>query len=331
MSLRKKLLYRFSPTYRNSLHQKELLNSIHEIIKPFQNLSDIINEAQNHKMLELVRSITKPSQQIDPMEKRSLHDYVSMQKNHYDDENITPDDIVGQYEWHENFPYETFLLYKYGDIRFPIFDSFKNKKALDFGCGPGRMVKRMNALFDHTDGCDISQRLLEVAKDRNPNSNFYHTDGKNLGNTPENFYDFIYCTISMQHIASHSIRKSILENIFKCLKKGGKITLQMAYNSDFPYVQNNHYIINDKKIVVKERGNQANYLSDDYHAFGTNGCYDVGIGENDIPAIKQDFLTLFSDVELWFANVNNYYKNLKGHKHGEYWANDWIFIHAQKE
>jgi 2-polyprenyl-3-methyl-5-hydroxy-6-metoxy-1,4-benzoquinol methylase len=114
------------------------------------------------------------------------------------------------YAWHENYPYETFLLYRYGDIRKPIFETFSERTALDFACGPGRMVRRMRRFFAKVDGCDIAQRLLDEAKLSNPDSNFYLTNGQDLGLPPLAAYDFIYCTISMQHIACHSIRTKII-------------------------------------------------------------------------------------------------------------------------
>lgn len=222
-----------------------------------------------------------------------------MQKTHYEDETIPSEYIVGNYAWHEKFPYETFLLYEFGDVRRPIFDKFDDKIALDFACGPGRMVKRMNKFFERVDGCDLAQRLLDEAKVENPNSQFYLTNGQDLGNTEENFYDFIYCTISMQHIASHSIREKIIKKMYSSLKSGGKITLQMAYNEDCPYVRTNSFLVNDKKILVKYRINQASYLDDDVSAHSTNGAWDVGIGEDDLVNLKKDFTDIFGNVKVW--------------------------------
>ncbi|MEJ7676224.1 MAG: hypothetical protein WKF59_26850 [Chitinophagaceae bacterium] len=66
--------------------------------------------------------------------------YINMQKSIYENPKYSSADIVGFYDWHEEFPYETLLLYINGDIRKPVFNQFNDKVALDFGCGPGRMV-----------------------------------------------------------------------------------------------------------------------------------------------------------------------------------------------
>ena len=55
----------------------------------------------------------------------TLQDYTNMQKQFYEDSNIKGEYIVGNYDWHENYPYETFLLYENGDIRKPIDEIFK--------------------------------------------------------------------------------------------------------------------------------------------------------------------------------------------------------------
>ena len=261
---------------------------------------------------------------------KSLEEYSSMQKKYYENKDISSENIVGNYQWHENYPYETFLLHEYGDIRKPIFDDFSDKIALDFGCGPGRMVSRMKKIFKKVDGCDIAQRLLDEAKTINPESNFYLTNGNDLGNIENDFYDFIYCTISMQHIACHSIRQDIVRNMYKALKNNGKITLQLAYNRDVPYTLENRVIINDKLIIVKEKIPMADYLSNDSFANITNGFYDVGIGEKDLNSIRKDFTEIFGNCDIWFSQVSHYYNNFISTSHSNNWPTDWIYIHCKK-
>lgn len=262
---------------------------------------------------------------------KTEQDYIRMQKREYENPEISPENVVGQYEWHEEYPYETFLLYKNGDVRKPIFENTKDKIALDFACGPGRMVKRMMKVFQKVDGCDISGRLIHEAKSRVPEADFYVTNGNDLGGVPLDHYDYIYCTISMQHIASYQIRRSILENMNKALKSGGKIVLQMAYNPAFPYVRKREkYSITNRQVLIYEKENMADYFGDDYDADKTNGLHDVGIGESDLPKVKKDFSEIFSNVSVWFSNVRDYYNDLNGRKHSEYWATDWIYIYAEK-
>ena len=164
-------------------------------------------------------------------------------------------------------------------------------------------------------------------------ANFYLTNGNDLGDAPRSHYDFVYCTISMQHIASYTIRRKILLNIFEALKDGGKICLQMAYNPDVPYVQRipqSLVVGNAIDIRAYVRGNFASYFADDFDATETNGVHDVAIGPRDLPNIKKDFETIFQNVAFWFSNISNYWDNLEGKRHAHIWATDWIYIYGEK-
>ena len=252
-----------------------------------------------------------------------------MQKSYYEKDDLPSDDIVGNYKWHENFPYETQLLYKNGDLRMPLIDNLQDKIALDFGCGPGRMVNRISAIFKRVDGVDISKKLLEKAKQSCPKSNFYISSGDDLGSTPSNTYDFAYSTIAMQHIAVHSVRMNILKNIKRVLKKSGKFTIQIAFNADYPFIVNKGSVTlgNYNFKILKKDKTHAFWHEDKVNAKATNSACDVAIGYQDIPKVIQDFETLFSEVDFWFYDVRLIYNNLNGEKHASnYWPSHWIFI-----
>ena len=53
----------------------------------------------------------------------SYADYLKMQKDFYESD-IPSADIVGLYDVHEVYPYETFLLFEHGDVRRPIFEKY---------------------------------------------------------------------------------------------------------------------------------------------------------------------------------------------------------------
>ena len=108
--------------------------------------------------------------------------------------------------------------------------------------------------------------------------------------------------------------------------------LQMAYNPNFPYVKESaEYQINDKQIVMYEKADMADYFGNDFDAQKTNGLHDVGIGKKDLLKIKEDITEIFSNVSLWFSNVRDYYDDLNGQKHSNYWATDWIYIYGEKD
>ena len=162
---------------------------------------------------------------------------------------------------------------------------------------------------------------------------FYLTNGNDLGDAPKNFYDFIYCTISMQHIASHTIRKKILASMFEALRVGGKITLQLAYNPRAPFTNElpDAVRVGDAlEIRFFARNPGADYLSDDFDATSTNSGHDVLIGKKDLERVKADLAENFSNVALWFSNISNYRDDLNGKIHQQYWATDWLYLHDEK-
>lgn len=267
-----------------------------------------------------------------------LERYKHMQKTTYEQPQWSPEEIVGAYDWHETVPFETLLLYRMGDVRFPLFDSTKELRALDFGCGPGRMVLRMAKLFRQVDGADISARLVEFAKAKCPDSEFFVTNGDDLGGAPENAYDFIFSTIALQHIAVHDIRAKIFRAMERCLRPGGQISLQFCFNHLFPMskVMRKHF--DGRLLWLGPETDHARWTENRTDATVTNGCCDVGIGKDDLPLIKQEFSELFDDVEFWFYDFAHHrpvgpgqYPDYASLGDSRYWATHYLIIHATKK
>ena len=211
--------------------------------------------------------------------------YLYMQKVAYQDaaNNSTYDTdkkndfVVGSYDKQNKWEdYDKYLM-KYID------ESFQEKIALDFACGPGRNIVKYNKWFKRIDGCDISENNINNAKEnltyhKIPLPNLYVTNGDNLGVEQENYYDFIFSSIVMQHICVHKIRYSILTCMYKALKKGGRISIQMAFGTF--------------------RKNSVGYFENCFNAMGTNGGYDTRV--EDPNEIKKDLDSIgFKGFEYW--------------------------------
>jgi SAM-dependent methyltransferase len=263
---------------------------------------------------------------------KTANDYSKMQKAQYSDPNASGEAIVGNYEWHEEFPYETNLLYRYADVRLPVFPTTKPERALDIGCGPGRMIRRMKPYFNEVDGADISAPMLEQARLRNPTGAFFETTGANLGAAPSNAYDFAYSTIALQHISVHSIRINILKEMLRVLKPGGKFTVQFAYLDTLPYViRRDDPLLKAMRIARARRVTaHADWLEDRVDAAASNGLCDGAIGPQSLSYALRDFENIFARVEHWFYDIRICLKNLRGSAHSDYWASHWIFFHGEK-
>ena len=267
-------------------------------------------------------------------------DYLEMQKKHYNATKITPEQIVGNYDFHENFLYETLLLYENGDIRKPIFTDFKSKRAFDICCGEGRMIRRMNKLFGVVDGADISPKMINEAADKTPYSKLYVTNGNNCGDAESDFYDFAYCTISLQHICSYTIRDKIIKDVVRILNSKGKLSLQMIYSANGFYVPYTEMSSKDyfSRLYSSFNG-YTSFFEDRYFVQSTNGACDVLITLDELDAIKEYFRNFFHEVSFWFWDISigrgGLGKSRKlQHTHpnscinDEYVATHFIFIHC---
>jgi SAM-dependent methyltransferase len=190
----------------------------------------------------------------------------------------------------------------------------------------------MSKLFARVDGVDLSAPLLAEAKAKCPGSNFWQSNGDDLGGAPEEAYDFIYSTIALQHICVHSMRMKIYAEMNRALKPGGMVTLQMAFNPRFPYSKSSPAIVlpDGRHMVAFEKDTQhARWSEDRINATTTNSCCDVGIGANDLATLVEDFSSVFKNVKYWFHNGVHFDSQPGDDPYG-YWPSHWIFIHAEK-
>jgi SAM-dependent methyltransferase len=237
----------------------------------------------------------------------TVRDYVKMQKRTYElfasADKITPgvidgDFVAGSWRKHDAWPdYETYLM-KY----VPRDASWV---AIEYGCGPGRNLRRFNTFFKRIDAVDISANNLANAKaflqgvipaEKMPN--LYLTEGMNCGDAPKNFYDFAFSTICLQHICVHEVRFAIFRSLFETLKPGGRLSVQMGFGNPSP--------------------STVPYHANRYAAVSTNRECDVEVAdpsqiENDLKQIG------FAGFEHWIRPVG------PGDVHP-----NWIFFTAVK-
>ena len=208
------------------------------------------------------------------------------------------DPVVGSFDAHNNWKdYEDYLWKDITDL--------KNKKVIDFGCGPGRNLVRWASYMAKLDGVDISSINLDKAKvwisanGLNPdNFDLYKGEGTGIASVPSDSYDVVMSTIAMQHICVHDIRVNLLKEFHRVLKDGGKITIQMGFGPNHP--------------------RSVDYYENYYDANTSNGGMDTRV---------EDPNQLREDLEkIGFKNFNSYIRPVgPGDSH-----NNWIFFNAEK-
>ena len=228
---------------------------------------------------------------------KTKNDYTEMQKSYYNKTSHVMN--TGNHRIHDRNP-------DYWDILLKPFSSgdFSNKKGLDFGCGCGRNVINVLDNYDigEMHGCDISEENIKFCFENlkntsHDNYNFFVSDGQSLNPSKENNYDIIISTIVLQHICVYEIRKSILTDMYRCLKEGGILSFQMGFGN--------------------AKRNARDYYDNYYEAEGTNSKCDTKV---------TDPQQLINDLkDIGFKSIIYTIKKSYCDEHGE-----WIFIECKK-
>ena len=103
------------------------------------------------------------------------------------------------------------------------------RRALDFGCGVGRVTQAMAGSFERCDGVDISASMLQLARrhNRDPARCSYHLNvADDLKLFPDAAFTFVFSTLVLQHIAPPYTRGYIKE-LLRVLAPGGLLVFQL--------------------------------------------------------------------------------------------------------
>ncbi len=107
--------------------------------------------------------------------------------------------------------------------------SFNQQKALDFGCGVGRLTRFLCETFDSVIGCDVSQPMLKKAKELNydlKNANFYLNTKPDLSDFESNSFDFIYSSLVLMHL-SPRLSLNYIKEFIRLLSPNGITVFQI--------------------------------------------------------------------------------------------------------
>ena len=97
-------------------------------------------------------------------------------------------------------------------------------KALEIGCGPGRLMRPMSRHFAEIYGVDVSDEMIALARERlhdTPNAHPQVTDGVALAEFPGESFDFVYSFAVFQHVPSRDIIAGYMRETHRVLKTGG--------------------------------------------------------------------------------------------------------------
>lgn len=104
-------------------------------------------------------------------------------------------------------------------------------RAVDFGCGVGRLTRTLHAYFPECHGVDISSHMLDQARRISPSCQF-HLAG-NLKEFPAGFANLIYSSLVLQHQPDIGQVAVLLEDMVRVLAPGGLLVFQMPLHLPF--------------------------------------------------------------------------------------------------
>jgi SAM-dependent methyltransferase len=105
----------------------------------------------------------------------------------------------------------------------------RRERALDFGCGAGRLTQALAARFASVDGVDIAPSMIELARRHNRHGDRcrYHVNGDpDLRMFPDGIFDFVYSTLVIQHIPPPYSSRYIRE-LIRVVAPGGLLVFQL--------------------------------------------------------------------------------------------------------
>jgi SAM-dependent methyltransferase len=102
-------------------------------------------------------------------------------------------------------------------------------RALDFGCGAGRLTRPLASRFAAVTGVDVAPAMLDLARQDNPVADrceFLLNDRPDLTILPDGTFDLVYSSIVLQHLPTALI-KGYLAELGRVLRPGGSLVFQL--------------------------------------------------------------------------------------------------------
>ena len=117
-----------------------------------------------------------------------------------------------------------------------LVPGFRKSRALDFGCGVGRLTQPLAQHFGEVYGVDISASMIQQAKDFNQHGDrcqYVVNQTDDLRIFPDRHFDFIYSNITLQHMPPRYSRRYLAE-FMRVLAAGGALLFQIPSTARDP-------------------------------------------------------------------------------------------------
>jgi SAM-dependent methyltransferase len=101
-------------------------------------------------------------------------------------------------------------------------------RALDCGCGVGRLTRALGRRFDEAVGVDVAPTMVEQARALEPDANvsFVVNQAADLRVFDDASFDFVYSNIVLQHV-SNELQRGYVAELCRVLAPGGLAVFQI--------------------------------------------------------------------------------------------------------
>jgi SAM-dependent methyltransferase len=103
------------------------------------------------------------------------------------------------------------------------------RRALEIGCGPGRLLKPLSRRFGEIHGVDVSDEMIRMARENLAAISHAHahaSSGADLAAFADESFDFVYSYAVFQHIPDREVVFSYLREAHRVMKPGAILRAQ---------------------------------------------------------------------------------------------------------
>lgn len=112
------------------------------------------------------------------------------------------------------------------------------RRALDFGCGAGRLTRALAARFETAVGVDISAGMVDTARRLNddvPGCEFRQNTTAELAGFADGEFDLVYSSLVLQHLPTRGLVEAYVAEFLRVLAPGGVAIFGIPDRISWPY------------------------------------------------------------------------------------------------
>jgi SAM-dependent methyltransferase len=105
-------------------------------------------------------------------------------------------------------------------------------RALDFGCGAGRLTRALAARFERCVGVDIAEGMVETARRLNadvPNCEFVVNDAPDLRLFDDSTFDLALSSLVLQHLPDRATVDRYVAELVRVTRSDGLVVFQLPH------------------------------------------------------------------------------------------------------